>query len=73
LMERLKTFEETQLLDLLDVTSEELVKRFKDVIFEKREQLYGEVELFYDPAEDEEVFAEPFGDGGYQIEDYENE
>lgn len=73
LMERLKGYEETHLLELLDLTSEVLVARFRDVIFEKREQLYGEVELFFEPDNDEEVFAEQFGDGGFQIEDYENE
>ena len=68
LLERLKGFEETQLLELLDITSEELVARFKDVIYARRDYLFGEVEMLSDEEFDEgdAVFADF---DGYQIDE----
>lgn len=44
LMERLKQIEETALLDLLGLTSDDLVERFSDIIEDKFDYLLGELE-----------------------------
>lgn len=51
--ERLKTFDEDHLLDLLGVTSEELVVKFKEEIKEN-------LEFFYEQVKEEEYFEEGF-------------
>ena len=48
LKERLKTFEETYLLELLQASSEDLVDRFSDIIESRMEQFMSEL------SEDEE-------------------
>ena len=69
LLERLKGFEETQLLDLLDITSEELVERFKDVIYKRRDYLFGEIEVLSPEEFDDETPCNEIVDWGYQIEE----
>lgn len=44
LFERLKKFDEVSLLELLDINSEELLERFRDVIIQRQDYLFGEVE-----------------------------
>jgi hypothetical protein len=44
LMERLKTVDETALLDLLQITSEELVNRFSDEIEDNMNKLIKELD-----------------------------
>ena len=44
LMERLKTVDEAALLDLLQITSEELVHRFSDEIEENMNKLIKELD-----------------------------
>lgn len=63
LFERLKKFDEVTLLELLDINAEELLERFKDKINQRKEILFGEVELFIE--DDEEELDEW---DGYQIE-----
>jgi len=63
LFERLKKFDEVTLLELLDINAEELLERFKDKINQRKEMLFGEVELFIE--DDEEELDEW---DGYQIE-----
>mgnify|MGYP000582471117 FL=1 len=43
-MERLKTIDETALLDLLQITSEELVNRFADEIEDNMNKLIKELD-----------------------------
>ena len=62
-MERLKGFEETQLLELLDLTSEDIVARFKDIIYNRREYLYGEIEMLANSVDDEELDFDTTYDG----------
>ncbi len=64
LFERLKQFDEVTLLELLDITSEELLERFKDKVNLRRDTLYGEVELL---VEDDEEELDEWD--GYQIEE----
>lgn len=65
LFERLKQFDEVTLLELLDITAEELLERFKDKVNLRRDVLFGEVELLVEDEEDEELDEWD----GYQIEE----
>jgi len=51
LLEYLKRVDEVQLLELLDLTSEDLVEMFLERIKEKRKFLEGEVEQLPEPPE----------------------
>ncbi len=51
LKERLKTFEETYLLELLQVTSEDLVDRFSDIIETRMDQFVSELSQDEEPDE----------------------
>lgn len=51
LFDRLKQVNEVDLLELLDVSSEELVDRFQDIIEERYEFLYGQFEEETDTPE----------------------
>ncbi len=53
-MDRLSKIEETQLVDLLQLTSEDLVHKFKDKILDNFEYLERELEIPYIPIEEEE-------------------
>ncbi len=63
LLEYLKQVEETQLLELLEINSEELVEMFEQRIIEKRKFLEGEVEAL--PIPQEQM------DEGYEEDEYE--
>jgi len=65
LFERLKQFDEITLLELLDITSEELLERFRDKVIKRQNHLFGEVEIFN--IDDEELDFENEFDG-FQIE-----
>ena len=43
--EKLKQFDEVTLLEIFDITSEELVERFSDLIEEREEYFIKEIEL----------------------------
>jgi hypothetical protein len=51
LMERLRTIEETALVDLLGLTSDDIVDRFADIIDDKFDYLLGELEELPDGEE----------------------
>jgi hypothetical protein len=70
LIERLKQFDEVTLLELLDITAEELLERFLDKVDERKQQLFGEIEILN--IEDEELDDEDDFDG-FQIEVYDDE
>ncbi len=53
-MDRLSKIEETQLVDLLQLTSEDIVRKFKDKILDNFEYLERELEIPYIPIEEEE-------------------
>ena len=57
----LKQIEETQLLELLEINSEELVDMFEERIIKKKKYLEGEVEALPEPPE--------AGDGGTFYDD----
>ncbi len=63
LKEYLKQVEETQLLELLEITSDELVEMFEQRIIEKQDFLEGEVEQL--PIPQEQI------DEGYEEDEYE--
>lgn len=67
LFERLKQFDEVTILELLDITTEDLLSKFKSRVSQKREFLYGEVEIYnIDDPELEDSVDEY--DDGFQIE-----
>ncbi len=51
LKEYLKQIEECQLLELLDISSEEIIEMFEERIIEKRKFLEGEFEVLPIPQE----------------------
>ena len=67
LFERLKQFDEISLLELLDITSEDILERFKDKVVKRQQQLFGEVELFTEEEEEIDEYD------GFQIEDYDDD
>lgn len=66
LLERLRQFDEITILELLDISTDELLVRFRDRVIANRDTLYGEVEIF---VEDEEDYTEELD--GFQIEETE--
>jgi hypothetical protein len=65
LIERLRGFDEVTILELLDITTEELIERFKDRINARREYLFGEIEEF--PTSVDEEFDDEWD--GFSLED----
>jgi len=47
----LERIEETLLVELLNLRSEDIVERFRDVIEENYDRLLGEIEILSDPQE----------------------
>ena len=45
LKEWLKTIDETQLCELLDISTEEIIDRFSDLIYQRRKYLEKEMEI----------------------------
>lgn len=45
-IERMKSYDPTYLIEVLDITSEDIIARFMDVIYDKEEYLQGEFEVF---------------------------
>lgn len=72
LIERLKKFDEVMLLELLDISSEEIVERFRDQIIARRDYLFGEVEEMSEEWMDEDDLIEDQLDG-FQIESTDEE
>lgn len=54
LKEWLKTIDETQLCELLDISSEDIIERFDDFIYKRRKYIEKEMEIL-SPDEDEEL------------------
>jgi len=76
LLERLRTYEETTLMELLDLTSDDLVNRFRDRIVSRADYLCREIELLTDGSlEEENNDSETYYDeamDGFQIENVED-
>lgn len=53
LMTKLSTFEETYLVELLQLRSEDLVERFQDFIEDNYDELIGELEQDRDEQDDD--------------------
>ena len=51
LCNHLERAEETMLVELLNLRSEDIVERFRDVIEENYDRLLGEIEILSDPSE----------------------
>jgi hypothetical protein len=48
IVNQLKTYDETELCDLLHITSEDLLRRFEDKVRQRRKYLEKELEIFPD-------------------------
>jgi hypothetical protein len=67
LMERLRHYDEIQILELLDLSSDDILNRFQDVVLARREYLMRELEVLEDPEEEIDEFMD-----GFQVEFFEN-
>lgn len=65
-MDRLSKIEETQLVDLLQLTSEDIVSKFKDKILDNFEYLERELEIPYVPIEEEDDYYDREEEGIYE-------
>lgn len=54
LMERLRSFDEVQVCELLDITTSDLLSRFHDRVLERQDYLESEVELLHEDIEPNE-------------------
>lgn len=68
-MDRLSKIEETQLVDLLQLTSEDIVRKFKDKILDNFDYLERELEMPYVPIEEEDDYYEHEEEEGVYDED----
>jgi hypothetical protein len=71
LIERLRHYDEVLLLELLDITSEELLNAFRTRVYNKRDYLYRELEVLEEPEEeiDELDGFQTFKDPLYDVEE----
>ena len=53
-LERMKNYDANEVVELLDISAEELIDRFRDRIEERHEYLMGEFEIFNSTDEDYE-------------------
>lgn len=63
IINQLKTYDETELCDMLHITSEDILRRFEDKVRQRRKYLEKELEVFPDSDsldDDKEI------DHGYQ-------
>ena len=65
LYEKLKLFDEVTLLEVLNLNTEDILERFRDVVYSRREYLFGECELLVEGEELEEMIDD---EEGFQIE-----
>lgn len=52
LIERLKTYDEVMLCELLNITSEDILERFRDIVAKRAAYLQRELEVFNIDAEE---------------------
>lgn len=74
LFERLKQFDEVTILELLDITAEELLEKFKERVLERKDTLFGEIELLT-PEDDElpEDWDKDYKDGFEEFSPFEED
>lgn len=73
LFERLRLYDEVTILELLDISTEDILTRFRDRVISKREALYGEIELLVEETDEEEQHCQQDLDGfQYEETDYED-
>jgi hypothetical protein len=69
IIEKLKQYDETQVCDLLDITSEDLLIKFRARVVSKRKHLCSELEIFIgEHSEDEEPLDEYIDPEDFQEE-----
>lgn len=70
LMERLKSYDEVTILELLNLTTNELLAKFAERVWERKEYIEREVEMLYEEQDDEEMVDEF---DGFEIEEEQND
>lgn len=65
LLNYLRTVDEVQILELLDLSTEDILERFRDRVISRRKYLEKEVEVIYD--EEGEAFLDDISE--YEAED----
>lgn len=63
LLEQLKSYDEVTILELLEISTEDLLERFKDKVYAKRVYLSREIEVLEEDEEGEDDLD------GFQVED----
>lgn len=58
ILERMKLYDPTEIIDLLNITSEELINKFYEEIERKQDFLSGEFEVFVITDEEELEYSE---------------
>jgi len=66
LMERLKLYDEVTILELLDLTTVDILEQFAERVWERRKYLQREVELLVVEDEDSDGFEEDLD--GFEIQ-----
>jgi len=69
IINQLKTYDETELCDMLHITSEDLLRRFEDKVRQRRKFLEKELEVFPDS---DSLDNEKETDYGYQELNFED-
>ena len=69
LFERLRQFDEVSLLELLDISVDDLLERFRDKVVQRKKQLFGEIEIIN--IDDTELEEEDDLDGFQIVDPYE--
>jgi hypothetical protein len=70
LFERLRQFDEVSLLELLDISVDDLLERFRDKVVQRKKQLFGEIEIIN--IDDTELEEEDDLDGFQIVDPYED-
>lgn len=62
ILERMKLYDPTEIIDLLSITSEELIEKFYERIESKEDYLISEFEVFLYTDEEDSFFDQGFSD-----------
>jgi hypothetical protein len=66
----LRQFDEVSLLELLDISVDDLLERFRDKVVQRKKQLFGEIEIIN--IDDTELEEEDDLDGFQIVDPYED-
>jgi hypothetical protein len=70
LLERLKAYDEEQICDLLDITTEDLLAKFRSRVLSKKQYLESEMEILSGTDMELDTTGHDEFDDGFEIEEY---